>query len=125
GSFRLQGLRDFQGSCGIQLLRNGHHYMRSARTVTTSRINMTSHQSGRGPRRSRGGRSRRRGGDRFDRPKYAQKAPAKKTLWEKITGFFSGKNGKQQPAKPRPETTRNGSQAPRPQSRKPESVEVT
>jgi hypothetical protein len=85
---------------------------------------MTSHSSGRGQRRSRGGRSRRGGDDRSYRRQGAPKAPAKKTLWEKITGFFGG-NGKQQPAKPRPEAARNGSQAPRPQSRKPESVEVT
>lgn len=90
---------------------------------------MTSHQSGRGPRRSRGGRSRRGGGDRSYRPKNSPKAPVKKTLWEKIAGFFSGKNGNHQPAtKPRIEVARNGSHAspnPRPQARKPENVEVT
>ncbi len=87
---------------------------------------MTSHSSGRGQRRSRGGRSRRGGGERpYRQQSSTPKATAKKTLWEKITGFFSG-NGKEQPAQRRPEPSRNGSQqAPRPQSRKPESVEVT
>jgi RNA recognition motif-containing protein len=86
---------------------------------------MTSNSSGRGQRRSRGGRSRRGDNDRPYRQNSTPKAPAKKTLWEKITGFFSG-NGKQQPAQRRSEPSRNGSQqAPRPQSRKPESVEVT
>jgi len=88
---------------------------------------MTTHSSGRGSRRPRGGGSRKRGGD--DRP-YRQrnsppKAPAKKSLWEKITAFFSG-NGNA-PARP-VESARNGSPAattPRPQSRKPESVAVT
>ena len=102
--------------------------MRSARTVITSRINMTSQSPGRGSRRTRGGRSRRGSGDRsYRQQNSAAKAPAKKTLWEKITGFFSG-NGKQPPAKPRPEPQRNGApsitQRPR-ASRKPESVEVT
>ena len=92
---------------------------------------MTTHSSGRGSRRPRGGGSRRRGGD--DRP-YRQrnstpKAPVKKSLWEKIMAFFSGGNGSA-PAK-RVEPFRNGAAetpsvaAPRPQSRKPESVAVT
>ncbi|MGZ5006086.1 MAG: RNA recognition motif domain-containing protein [Chthoniobacterales bacterium] len=86
---------------------------------------MTSHSSGRGSRRPRGGRSRRGGGDRPYRQKGSQPAtPAKKTLWEKITGFFSG-NGKPQPAQRRPEASRNGSNGPRPPARKPETVEVT
>ncbi len=88
---------------------------------------MTSHSSGRGSRRPRGGRSRRGGGERpYRQQSNTPKAPAKKTLWEKIAGFFSG-NGKQQPpAQRRPEPARNGStQTARPQSRKPESVEVT
>ncbi|MDQ6912330.1 MAG: RNA-binding protein [Verrucomicrobiota bacterium] len=88
---------------------------------------MTSHSSGRGQRRSRGGRSRRGGGERPYRQQNnnTPKASVKKTLWEKITGFFSG-NGNQQAAKQRPEPSRNGShQEPRPQSRKLESVEVT
>ena len=89
---------------------------------------MTSHTSGRGSRRPRGGRSRRGGGDRPHRQQHSTpKAPAKKTLWEKITGFFSG-NGKPAPARTaRAESSRNGSQpaAPRPQARKPEQIEVT
>ena len=87
---------------------------------------MATQSSGR-PRRSRGGRSRRGGGDR-PRQKTTPKAPAKKTLWEKITSFFSG-NGN--PPIARVEQPRNGSQskpetqaAPR-SSRKPEQVEVT
>lgn len=93
---------------------------------------MTTHSNGRGSRRPRGGGSRRRGGD--DRP-YRQrssgstpKAPVKKTLWQSIMAFFSGGNGSA-PVK-RTEPSRNGSPAaeqtaPRPQSRKPESVAVT
>ena len=92
---------------------------------------MTTHSNGRGPRRPRGGSSRRRGGD--DRP-YRQrnsepKAPVKKTLWEKITAFFSGgsSGGNGHAPVKRSEPARNGApaSAPRPQSRKPESVAVT
>ena len=89
---------------------------------------MTSHSSGRGSRRGRGGRSRRGGGDRSHRPRSsAPKAPSKKTFWEKITAFFSGgANGAPQPLRQsRPEPVRNGSPAARPQARKPEQVEVT
>lgn len=95
---------------------------------------MTSQGNGRGPRRSRGG-SRRRGGgggDRRDRQSTPAKAPAKKSLWDTIKGFFSG-NGNPPIARPpvvRSEEPRNGSRPDRPQrqersSRKPESVEVT
>ncbi len=97
---------------------------------------MASQGSGRNSRRRRGG-SRRRGGD--DRP-YGQstpaKAPAKQTLWQKITAFFSP-NGNPPVAK-RAEAPRNGSARPdaaaparreprerERESRKPESVEVT
>lgn len=85
---------------------------------------MASQSSGR-PRRSRGGSSRRRGGDRPYRGKVTPKAPAKQSLWDKIVGFFS--NGKTSSARPQ---ARNGSAArPAPQparaARKPESVEVT
>ena len=125
-SFRLGKLNDFQGPARVGLLPIGHLGMRSARTVTTSRIHMTSHSPGRGSRRTRGGRSRRGGGDRpYRQQSSTPKAPVKQTLWEKIAGFFTG-NGKQQAPQRRPEQPRNGSHpAPRPQSRKPESVEVT
>lgn len=85
---------------------------------------MASQSSGR-PRRSRGGSSRRRGGDRPYRGRTTPKAPAKKSLWEKIVGFFS--NGNTSSARPQ---ARNGT-APRPApqparaARKPETVEVT
>src|SRR3974377_1899491 len=80
---------------------------------------MKSHQSGRNGRRSRGG-SRRRGDNR---PRQ-QRAPVKKSLWQKITTLFTG--GKPGSAvRPVSQTTRNnGSDSPR-SSRKPESVEVT
>ena len=96
---------------------------------------MTSQGNGRGPRRSRGG-SRRRGGgggsDRRDRQSTPAKAPAKKSLWDTIKGFFGG-NGNPPIARPpvvRSEAPRNGARPDRPErqersSRKPESVEVT
>jgi RNA recognition motif-containing protein len=103
---------------------------------------MTSHQSGRRPRRSRGG-SRRRG-DRNSRYQDNDKRGAKpqaKTFWQRVAAFFTG-GGK--PAA-KPSSSRNGSQSnqqpqqqhqpqrehrePREQrerpARKPESVEVT
>src|SRR3954469_25429194 len=89
---------------------------------------MNNQSQGRNGRRSRGGRSRRKGDDRPYRPNSsAPKAPAKQTLWEKIVGFFS--NGKPAPARAE-QPRRNGatsSAAPREQrtSRKPEQVEVT
>src|SRR4051794_15315132 len=114
--------------------------MRSAQTLI--QLNLSTHMptqtSGR-PRRSRGGRSRRGGGNRpHDRQEYTPKAPAKKqTLWQKIAGFFSG--GAAKPAPKRAEQPRmNGSQSrseqqprqerserPERTSRKPEQVEVT
>jgi hypothetical protein len=84
---------------------------------------MASQSSGRGSRRPRGGASRRRGGDRPYRQKFTPRAPAKKSFWAKIMGFFS--NGK--PPIARVPQARNGSaegQPARP-ARKPESVEVT
>ena len=96
---------------------------------------MATQQSGRNARRSRGGRSRRGGGG--DRP-YRQKsstpkAPAKQTLWEKITAFFSGGNSNPPIARvEQPRSSSNGAhanaEAPAQQqrtSRKPEQVEVT
>ena len=101
---------------------------------------MTSHSSGRRPRRSRGG-SRRRGGDRDRNSRYQESRPAKaaqpKSFWQRLVAFFNG-NG-ESARKPAP-ASRNGSrQQNRPQSpqggqqqgsperaaRKPESVEVT
>ena len=94
---------------------------------------MTSHPSGRGQRRSRGGRSRRGGGNRPHRQETTHKAPAKKSLWQKITGFFSGEDAKPASSKRAEQQPRmNGSQkseassTPRERtSRKPEQVEVT
>jgi len=88
---------------------------------------MTTHSSGRGSRRPRGGSSRRRGGD--DRP-YRQrtstpKAPVKKSLWEKIMAFFSGGNGSAPVKRVEAPRTNGAASTPRPQSRKPESVAVT
>jgi hypothetical protein len=93
---------------------------------------MTSHSSGRRPRRPRGG-SRRRG-DRDRNPRYqetrAAQAP-KKTFWQRVAAFFNG-NG--QPARKPVAASRNGAQAQQqPQrpaaqerpARKPEAVEVT
>src|SRR2546426_6395463 len=80
---------------------------------------MTSQSSGRNGRRSRGG-SRRRGDNR---PRH-QRAPAKKSLWQKITALFAG--GKPGPAaRPVSQTTRNNGFEPSRSPRRPESVEVT
>ena len=85
---------------------------------------MAPQSSGRGSRRPRGGSSRRRGGgDRPYRQNPTPKAPAKKSLWGKIMGFFSNGN----PPIARVPQARNGSapsSSPR-TTRKPESVEVT
>ncbi|MDQ6859762.1 MAG: RNA-binding protein [Verrucomicrobiota bacterium] len=97
---------------------------------------MATQTSGR-PRRSRGGKSRRGGGDRPYRPTTSTpKPPAKQTLWEKITGFFSGSA---RPEPKRAEVPRMNGSHPKPESqprqerserserpsRKPEQVEVT
>ncbi|MDQ6623128.1 MAG: RNA-binding protein [Verrucomicrobiota bacterium] len=93
---------------------------------------MATQSSGRGSRRPRGGRSRKGGGDRPYRQRSTStpKAPAKKTFWQKIAGFFSG--DKPAPAARVEQQPRNGSQssnglAPRSSnsSRKPEQIEVT
>ena len=88
---------------------------------------MTSHSSGRGSRRPRGGNSRRRGGD--DRPyrqrSSAPKAPVKKTLWQSIMAFFGGGNGSAPVKRAEPPRSNGATSVPRPQSRKPESVAVT
>jgi hypothetical protein len=101
---------------------------------------MTSHSSGRRPRRSRGG-SRRRG-DRDRNPRYQEtrsaKPPQKKTFWQRIAAFFNGnghstkrpatasRNGSHQPHQPQQKAAQpsNGVPKERP-ARKPEPVEVT
>ncbi len=85
---------------------------------------MASQSSGRGSRRPRGGSSRRRGGERPTRStQVTPKAPVKKSLWDKIVGFFSNGN----PPIARVPQARNGSSSSPParSSRPPESVEVT
>jgi RNA recognition motif-containing protein len=82
---------------------------------------MKSHPSGRNSRRSRGG-SRRRGDGRSRYQPATPRAPAKKSLWQKITALFTNGKTKQSVA------GRNGApqqqQQPRP-ARKPEAIEVT
>lgn len=88
---------------------------------------MASQSTGRGPRRPRGGASRRRGSSERSsyRPQSVPKAPVKQTLWEKIMGFFSNGN----PPIARVPEERNGSNgsasATRSPRSKPEAVEVT
>ena len=88
---------------------------------------MTTHSSGRGSRRPRGGGSRRRGDDRPYRQRHSTpKAPVKKSLWDKFLALFTDGNP---PIAKAPHQRPNGSQqsdSPRSVStRKPESVEVT
>jgi RNA recognition motif-containing protein len=83
---------------------------------------MKSHSSGRNPRRSRGG-ARRRGGDRSRHQPAVQRAPAKKSLWQKITAALFG-NGKTKPTASRNGASQHQPPQPRP-SRKPEAIEVT
>lgn len=88
---------------------------------------MASHSSGRNGRRPRGG-SRRRGDNRPRQQSAPSRAPAKKSLLQRIMDLFTG-GGKPAPRpvqEPRPARS-NGAQpeaGPRP-SRKPEAVEVT
>jgi RNA recognition motif-containing protein len=89
---------------------------------------MASHSSGRNGRRPRGG-SRRRGDNRPRHQSAPLRAPAKKSLLQRIMDLFTG--GGKPAARPmpvqQPQTRGNGSepqQAPR-ISRKPEAVEVT
>jgi RNA recognition motif-containing protein len=101
---------------------------------------MTSHPSGRRPRRSRGG-SRRRG-DRDRNPRNAEtraaKAPQQKTFWQRVVAFFNGqgdsakrpatasRNGSQDQSRPAGQSQQSQTQPPRERAgRKPESVEVT
>lgn len=100
---------------------------------------MTSHSSGRRPRRSRGGSRRRGDRDRNSRQQETRPAKAQpKTFWERLVAFFNG-NGNGDSGKKPATASRNGSRQPnRSQSapigqqtspdraaRKPESVEVT
>jgi hypothetical protein len=86
---------------------------------------MASHSSGRNGRRSRGG-SRRRGDNNRPRHQSAPpRAPAKKSLLQRIMDLFTG--GGKPAARPvqQPQPARsNGAEPPR-SSRKPEAVEVT
>lgn len=82
---------------------------------------MKSHSSGRDSRRSRGG-ARRRGDNRSQYPRPAAKAPARKSFWQKITGFFS--NGDRSTSNNEAAPARNGARQPRP-AHKPEAIEVT
>ena len=81
---------------------------------------MTSQSSGRNGRRPRGG-SRRRGDNRPRQQNAPNRAPAKKSFWEKIAAFFGG--GKPTPRAAAPQRN-NGFETSR-SPRKPESVEVT
>ncbi len=90
---------------------------------------MKSQSPGRNSRRPRRGGSRRRFDTREER--VVSKAPAKKSVWQKITAFFGGADSPR-PAKPSAPArngvpaARNGAadRPPRP-VRKPESIEVT
>ena len=104
-----------------------HPVMRFARKAISleSRIIMKSQSPGKSSRRQRRSGSRRRFESRGDRA--ASRAPAKKSLWQKITAFFGG------PAITRPvaasgngaSKSRNGAARPARAARKPETVEVT
>jgi hypothetical protein len=87
---------------------------------------MASHSSGRNGRRSRGG-SRRRGDN--NRPRHERaplRAPAKKSLLQRIMDLFTG-GGKPaaRPVQQQPQPARNNGEEPSRSSRKPEAVEVT
>ncbi len=104
--------------------------MRSARTLIglKPRIIMKSQSPGRNSRRPRRGGSRRQFDKRDDRA--VSKAPAKQSLWQKVTAFFGGADSPSTPTAAR----RNGAAAPAERNgapktaravRKPEAVEVT
>ncbi len=93
---------------------------------------MATYSSGRNSRRPRGGGgSRRRGDDRPSRQKApASKAPAKKSIWNKIMAFFGNGNPPSARVEPsRDNGSRNGAPGrtgePARSTRKHESVEVT
>jgi RNA recognition motif-containing protein len=87
---------------------------------------MTSHSSGRRPRRSRGGSHRR--GDRRPRQQETRAQAPKKTFWQKLAALFSNGKTEKKPAAATFNASRNGASQqehqPRPQ-RKPEPVEVS
>ena len=85
---------------------------------------MASHSSGRNGRRSRGG-SRRRGDNRPRQQSAPSRAPAKKSILQRIMDLFTG-GGKPaaRPAQQQPARGNGSEPSPRP-SRKPEAVEVT
>ena len=87
---------------------------------------MASHSSGRNGRRSRGG-SRRRGDNNRPRHQSApMRAPAKKSLLQRIMDLFTG-GGKPaaRPVQQQPQPARQNGAEPSRVSRKPEAVEVT
>ena len=87
---------------------------------------MKSQFPGRSSRRNRRGGSRRRFDGHGERA--ASKAPAKKSFWQKITGFFGSTERSAKPAGPARNgapKVRNGAARPARVTRKPESVEVT
>ena len=120
-SFRRLGLIEMDGPREVRALLAVHPPMRFARVIIRNslKINMKSYTSGRS-RRTRRGRSRRRGGDGQTRRSDAKPAPQKKGFWSRIAGFF---------AAPEKTEQRNGSQSQSRQlarpPRKPESIEVT
>ena len=88
---------------------------------------MASYQNGRNGRRPRGG-SRRRGDNRSRRQDAPVRAPAKKSLLQRIMDLFTGGGSKPAPRavvqrEQQPRT--NGSEPTSRPSRKPEAVEVT
>ena len=85
---------------------------------------MASHSSGRNGRRPRGG-SRRRGDNRPRHQSAPLRAPAKKSLLQRIMDLFTG--GGKPSARPvhQPQPARNNGAEPSRSSRKPEAVEVT
>jgi hypothetical protein len=87
---------------------------------------MASYQSGRNGRRSRGG-SRRRGDNRSRHENAPLRAPAKKSLLQRIMDLFTGggKPAARPPTVQREQTRGNGSEPTARPSRKPEAVEVT
>ena len=92
---------------------------------------MASYQNGRNGRRSRGGSRRRGGGEHRPRRQDAPvRAPAKKSLLQRIMDLFTGGGSKPAPRpvqreQPQPQPRANGSEPSSRPSRKPEAVEVT